>query len=240
MNNQVATTTSRTPAEMIMAAVTANTDLEKLKGLMELQERWEANQARKAYASSFSTAQANIEAVIKTKTNSQTHSKYADLSDVIDSAKPVYTKEGFSVIFYEGDTPLPEHVRVYADVQHIDGHKETYHFDVPLDGVGLKGNANMTKIHAKASSVAYGRRYLMCMIWNIPTADDDGNSVKSNDVLLGDKELHQIRDLLIAKELTEKKLVEYMGVEKLEDVKLADYMKALTAINSAKKKEASK
>ncbi len=151
----------RTPAEMIMAAVTANTDLDKLKGLMELQERWEANEARKLYAKSFAIAQAFIEAVIKTKTNNQTHSKYADLSDVIESAKPVYTKEGFSVITYEGDCPKDNHVRLFADVLHSAGHKETYHYDVPMDGKGLRGNENMTAIHGKASSVAYARRLMM-------------------------------------------------------------------------------
>lgn len=225
----------QTPAEMIMAGVTANTDLVQLEKLLELQLRWEANEARKIYARSFANAQADIGAVIKTKTNAQTRSKYADLSDVIETAKPVYTKEGFSVIFYEGETVKQEHIRVYADVLHFAGHKETYHLDVPMDGKGLQGNANMTKIHGMASSIAYGRRYLMCMIWNIPTADSDGNV--TNAILLGDKELHQIRDLLIAKDLTEGNLIKYMGVEKLEDVKLTDWMKCLNAINSAKPKK---
>jgi hypothetical protein len=37
------------PAEMIKAAVAGGADLEKLKGLLELQKDWEANEARKAY-----------------------------------------------------------------------------------------------------------------------------------------------------------------------------------------------
>ena len=161
------------PAQLIQQAVQGGADLVKLEKLLELQERWDANQAKKVFASSFSKAQSGIEAVTKKKFNSQTKSKYADLGDVIESSKPVYTEQGFSVIFYEGDTTLPEHIRIYADVLHFAGHKETYHFDVPMDGKGIQGNANMTKIHAKASSVAYGRRYLMCMIWNIPTQDND-------------------------------------------------------------------
>lgn len=225
----------KTPSDMIMAALSGGADLEKLEKLLDIQERWEKNEARKAFASCFAMAQSNIGSVIKTKFNAQTKSKYADLSDVIDTAKPEYTKEGFSVIFYEGDTPLSEHTRVYADVLHKSGHKETYHFDVPLDGKGIQGNANMTKIHGKASSVAYGRRYLMCMIWNIPTADNDGNTEAIE--LIGNRELHIIRDLLIAKELSESGLAKYMGVEKIEDIKASDYMKALAAIN-AKKKDA--
>lgn len=232
--------TNVTPAELIMAAVSGQADLDKVEKLLSLQERWEANQARKVFALAFSEVQEKISAVVKTKINPQTQSKYADLSNVIESAKPVYTKYGFSVIFYEGDTPLPEHVRIYADVLHSAGHKETYHYDVPMDGVGIKGNANMTKIHAKASSISYGRRYLMCMIWNIPTADDDGNKA-STITLITDKQLRQLRDILIAKEVADAniaKLMEYLKVESLEDLPANDFMKALTAVNGMPGKKA--
>ena len=33
----------------------------------------------------------------------------------------------------------------------------------------------MTRTHATATAVTYGRRYLLCMIFNISTEDDDGN-----------------------------------------------------------------
>lgn len=170
------TAQGNSPADMIRMAVAGNADLDKLEKLLFLQKDWEANEARKIFASSFATAQANIGAVLKTKMNPQTHSKYADLGDIIESAKPIYTKEGFAIIFYEGVTSVPESIRICADVLHKSGHRETYFYDVPLDGKGIQGNANMTKIHGKSSSTSYGRRYLMCMIWNIPTQDDnDGN-----------------------------------------------------------------
>lgn len=223
------------PAEMIMAAVSGQADLDKVEKLLELQERWERNEARKLFSKSFAKAQANILPVVKSKVNPQTKSKYADLSDVIETSMPIYTVEGFSVIFYEGDSPHAEHVRVFADVLHSAGHKETYHMDVPLDGKGIQGNANMTKIHGKASSIAYGRRYLMCMIWNIPTADDDGNKASKIEFIT-EKQLSQILDLLASKELTEGNLVKFLNIEKLENLPASDFMKALTAINSAKKK----
>lgn len=221
------------PAEMIKQAVTGGADLSKLEKLLELQERWEANEARKMFARSFATAQANIIPVIKKRLNTQTRSKYSELSDVIEAAQPIYTKEGFSVTFNESDSALPEHMRVSAQVIHNMGHKESYHLDVPLDGKGLQGNANMTKIHGKASSMSYGRRYLMCMIWNIPTKDNDGNTMTAEKI--SDKKLHTLRDLLISKELSEAKLTEYLKIDKLEDLLEADYMKCLQAINAAKK-----
>jgi hypothetical protein len=222
-----------TPAEMIMAAISDKSDLDKIEKLLEIQMKWEQNESRKVYAKSFAIAQEGIMAVIKTKTNAQTKSKYADLGSVIESAKPVYTKEGFSVTFNEADSPKEEHIRIVAEVLHNSGHKESYHFDVPMDGKGIQGNANMTKIHGKASSVSYARRYLMCMIFNIPTADDDGNAQSLPTIT--NAQLHTLRDLLISKELSEKKLIEYLKIEALENLLASEYTKALTAINSAKK-----
>ena len=159
-----------------MMASGIKVDVEQIKAIQEICQLQDADDARKVYASDFAIAQASIAAVVKTKVNPQTRSNYAGLEDVLSMSKPVYTKYGFSVVFYEGVTEAPANVRVCADVLHKDGHKETYHLDVPLGGVGIQGKVNMTAIHAKATSVTYGRRYLLCMIWNIPTQDDDGNN----------------------------------------------------------------
>ena len=176
----VVVTQGSSPAEMIRMAISGGADLDKLEKLLALQERFEANEARKIFAKDFAVAQANILPVVKKKYNQQTKSKYSDLSDVIETTQPIYTKEGFSVTFDEGDSPLPEHARILADVIHHAGHTRSYHYDVPFDGKGIQGNANMTKIHGKASSTSYGRRYLMCMIWNIPTSDNDGNTEQAD------------------------------------------------------------
>ena len=228
--------TDNSPAEMIRLAVKDGADLDKLEKLLTLQERWEANEARKVFASSFALAQEKIALVIKTKVNPQTHSKYADLGDIIESAKPVYTKEKFSVIFYEEETAKVKNVRVCADVLHSAGHKETYHYDVPLDGIGIKGNPNMTKIHGKSSSVSYGRRYLMCMIWNIPTGDDDGNAAGKPIEYIDDKQKNFIIDNLSDLNLSIDSFLKFMNLESLDKMPKANFKKAESAIKTKREK----
>jgi len=241
MEKQIEVKKDLTPAEMIMQGVQQNTDLSKLEKLLELQERWEANQARKEFSANFANVQKEIQAVVKKAINPQTHSKYANLDDIIDAVKPIYTNYGFSIIFYEGKTEYPEHIRICADVMHNLGHKETYYYDVPLDGVGIKGNANMTKIHAKASSTSYGRRYLMCMIWNIPTSDDDGNAASKPIEFIDEKQISQITDYLseIGTENTPK-FLKYLGVEKIENISKSDFPKVLASLKSALDKKKGK
>ena len=230
MTNAIVEAEVISTAQLIQEGIAKGIDLVALKEILKLREIDDAFKARKAFAKDFALAQANIEAVIKTRTNNQTHSKYAELGDVIESAKPAYTKEGFSMIFYEGDCPKENHVRIYVDILHCAGHMETKHYDVPMDGKGLRGNDNMTAIHGKASSISYGRRYLMCMIWNIPTSDNDGNTQVLPNIT--DKQLHTLRDLLIAKELPESGLIKVLKVDSLEELPEKRYMEAMGIISA--------
>jgi len=218
-----------TPMETIRQAISAGSDLTKLEKLMELQERYETNQARKAFAVAFSLVQSKISSIIKTQLNPQTHSKYASLDNILEIAKPVYTAEGFSMIFYEGATTVAENVRICADVLHKSGHKETYHIDIPCDGLGIKGSAFMTKTHAKASSTSYGRRYLTCMVWNIATSDEDGNAPAEK---VNAEDVKNLDTLIVESEIELPKFLAFMKVEKLEDIAKSDLKKALNVIEA--------
>ena len=150
-------------------------DTDTIKAMQDIVRQEKADAAELAFATSFTLAQADIGGVVKTRKNNQTNSMYAGLDDVIEMSKTVCSKHGFAIPFSEGVTDKVDHIRVCATVLHKGGHKEPYHYDVPIGGKGIKGVVNMTAIHAKATSVSYGQRYLLCMIWNIPTKDNDGN-----------------------------------------------------------------
>ena len=68
------------------------------------------------------------------------------------------------------------------------------HFDLALDGVGLKGNPNKTAVQASGSTISYGRRYLKLMVFDVvlTNEDNDGNAPeKTPDEIRGDA-LHNI------------------------------------------------
>jgi uncharacterized protein YecA (UPF0149 family) len=56
-----------TPMQMLQMAVEQNADLDKMQQLMALQERWEANDARKAYMRSMTAFKANPPEILKSK-----------------------------------------------------------------------------------------------------------------------------------------------------------------------------
>lgn len=225
------------PVELIEKALTAGADLEKLEKLLTLQIRWEENEAKKAYNRAMSAVSAKIPRVAKTLLNPQTHSKYAALDEIICTIKPIYTAEGLSVSFDEGETPLPDMVQIKAIVAHRLGHAETYHLNVPLDGKGIKGNVNMTPIHAKASSTKYAQRYLLCMIFNVPTGDpdDDGNAATPVEYI-SEEEAHRLVDKLIELEGDMAKFCDYLGIPSIPEMPKAKYQQALRALEAKQKK----
>lgn len=164
-------------------SATPNINVDMLQKVIDMQTQILDRNARQAYNAAMVRAQANIKKVLKNKRNEQTKSNYADLDAVNDMATPVYTAEGLGLSFYEGEATKPGEVRTYVDIIHEQGHTEKRFIDLEVDDKGMQGAKNKTSIHGKGSSFSYARRYLTCMVFNIPTGDDDdGNNAGKKPV----------------------------------------------------------
>ena len=114
--------------------------------------------------------------------NDHTQSRYATLAAINKAIVPIYSAEGLSVSFdtetKNDHDPIPQgFLRTLAYVSHAAGDTRRYHIDLPPDSVGAKGNTNKTGVQAAGSTNEYARRYLVRMIFNISTYDDeDGNA----------------------------------------------------------------
>jgi len=100
------------------------------------------------------------------------------LENIIEQLSPIWTRHGFAVSFGTGDCPTEGYYRVECELTHSAGHSKRYHADLPCDMTGIQGSVNKTGIHGFGSTMSYGRRYLVCMVFNVAvkTEDDDGNA----------------------------------------------------------------
>lgn len=162
---------------LVQAAMSADFDPEKLEKMLDIQERWEENEAKKEYAKDMALCQKHMQPIAKNANNDQTSSRYAKHEAICIQIKPIYTKYGFSLSFHEGKAGTDNMVRILCDVNHRKGWSKQYYVDLPMDTTGIKGSVNKTQIHGKASTFSYGRRYLTLMIFDLATFDDDdGNA----------------------------------------------------------------
>ena len=134
--------------------------------------------ARQAFHAAMAHVQGELEPVARDADNRQTKSKYARLESISKAITPVYTARGFALSFGTSDCPTEGLVRVTCEATHSAGHSVPYRLDLPMDDSGIQGAVNKTPMHALASTLTYGRRYLTLMVFNLTMAgeDDDGNS----------------------------------------------------------------
>lgn len=217
-------------AYLIAAAIDKGMTVESMGKLLELEEKYKAGKAREAFNRDMNIAQSMMPVVAKTRTNSHTKSRYAELSAVIETIRPIYTAQGFSLSFGTEKCDLPNHIRLTCDVFHKDGHTKRYAGDFALDGVGSAGNANKTMIQATGSTISYGRRYLTLMIFNVAVADDtDGND--ENRTITPDQ-IGEINDLIgkcdqAGKPVNYAGFLTWLSISSLEDLPMTQFGKAI-------------
>lgn len=157
-----------TPAHMLQIAVEQNADLDKLEKLMELQERWEASNAKKSFIQAMSAFRRDCPTIAKTREGHNT--KYAGLSESIDQIKDLMAECGLS---HSWSTEQSEAVvRVTCTVTHVDGHSESTALAAGADGSG-----NKNSIQAIGSTVSYLQRYTLFAILGLASQDMDTDGV---------------------------------------------------------------
>lgn len=170
-------------------AMDPNIPLDRLEKMLDMKERMEDRaredadrEAKKAYFAAMSKCQAELPVVTKTRRNSHTNSNYADLAAIEEQAMPIIHAHGFAVSFQPDGYNDKGELRVLWEISHSEGHSRNGVGEIPVDGAGAKGVVNKTGTQAFGSTATYGRRYLLCMLFNISTGDDnDGNKPKEDD-----------------------------------------------------------
>ena len=164
------------PAEMIRMAVAGKADLDKLEKLLSLQERYEANEARKAYHMAMAAFKANPPKIDKDKRVSfatsvgKTTYNHASLANVTEKISAELSKHGLSASWA---TKQNGAVSVTCKITHIKGHSEETTLSASADTSGSK-NA----IQAIGSTITYLERYTLLALTGLATydQDDDGRT----------------------------------------------------------------
>jgi hypothetical protein len=197
------------------AAKDPQVDIAKMERLFEMHQKMQARQAEMAFNAAMAAAQAELIPVARKLWNPQTKSMYADLAAITEEAMPIIHKHGFATICSEFKSQEPNCVGIACKALHSGGHSERYEFNIPLDGAGIKGNANKTPTHAYASTVTYGRRYAQCSVFNIVTKKDtDGNSSGASDFITG----QQAEELSILISETKIDIAKFLAIGNLESL----------------------
>lgn len=242
----IATDVQQTLALMKELAINKDVDADKLEKIFNLQERLYKTRAEQEFNEAMRQVQQAMPKMTRDKANTHLGTKYSSLDRVNEIVVPIYTAHGFSMSFSTTDCPVPGHVRVTAVLAHIGGHSRSYQHDVALDLAGSQGTKNKTATQAGGSSVAYGRRYITAMAFNliIEGEDKDGNSgkkksgqkINTDQVIVMQDMLNELAGPVKAKQDEWKsRFLKRMKVDRLEDIDVDDYQDGIEELKAAKK-----
>jgi hypothetical protein len=172
------------PMALIELAVKQGADPDQLGKLMDLQERWDALQAAKAFAASMAAAQTEMPIVVKDGFNQSTNSRFAKKQTIEKAIKPIYLAHGLTVQLSEDPNPREGWITVKAVVSHVSGHIERHYRTGPIDNKGPKGNPTKSELHGCESTFNYLSRRLICGIFNVTESDQesDGDHGKGQNI----------------------------------------------------------
>lgn len=173
---QLAGPDARSPMGMMLAAVQQGATLEQVEKMMDLQERWQKAEAKKAYDAAFAAFKAEAVVIIKGRqvTDGPLKGKsYAELHDVVNAVTPALSRHGLSSS-WKLTRDDKDWMEVTCYLRHIGGHEESVSMGGPPDAGGAK-NA----IQARASTKTYLERYTLKGITGLSEQGDDDNGGKA-------------------------------------------------------------
>ena len=219
-------------------------DIDKVERIEKMIERRWTGAREDEFNAAMGRAQQKMRPVVKDANNPSTRSKYVSYAALDRAVRPIYSAEGFSLSFNEGDSPKPGHIRVLCYVACC-GFTREYHADMPADGKGAKGGDVMTLTHAAGSAFTYGQRYLLKLIFNLATADndDDGNAAgNADDGPISTEQVQQLEAIVQdvggkrADELRANTL-KYFKCETFADISASEFKRVVVALNKKKAKK---
>lgn len=219
---------------MITSAITSGSGIDVVSKLMDLQERYEKNEARKSFDIAMSKAMAEIPEI--TKGNEvkfgNTNYRYEDLASITKIVRPILSKYGLSHRFRTDQTN--SQVSVTCIISHEDGHFEENTLSAANDTTGNKNG-----IQAIGSAVTYLERYTLKAALGLAAAnDDDGNSFenlqkKDTNEKISKEQVQEILNFINEYEINIQGFCKYFRVNSVSELPLSQFDSAMKAIEKS-------
>jgi hypothetical protein len=173
-----------TPQEALVRAFNENPTAEMAKQIVDLQQsmerfQWEREerQAKIDFDDALSRCQKEI-ATVRPNRNRENGITWADYIQIDAAIRPIYTKEGFSLAFSEGDCSMPGKIKIVATLSRGGISRQ---FEQNLT---VASNSKMNATDSDAAANSRALRYLVLKIFNIAVgiaADEEKGNISDDD-----------------------------------------------------------
>lgn len=220
-----------TPMEMIQQAISSNVGIEQMQSLMDLQERWEKNEARKAYVQAMANFKADAPRLVKNKTVEYSSNKgnvsydHASLDQVVKTVSPALSANG---LYHDWTTQQLEGglIQVTCTVTHDLGHSKSTSLSASRDESGSKNN-----IQAMGSTITYLERYTLLALLGLAVDGQDNDAINACETISGEQH-DQLAKLLELKGVDVAKFCKHYEISKVAELNKAKFQEAINMVKS--------
>ena len=220
------------PVSIVERAIERGITGADLKEIMDLQERWEAGQSRKAFDIAMANAQADLPVIVKNRLveygegNKKTSYKHEDLSDIIRQITPVLKTHGLAVRWRTEQLEGGQ-VRVCCLVTGH-GHREETALQSSRDSSGGKND-----IQAIGSVVSYLQRYTLKAALGLAAGrDDDGAAWEGGNATITALQLREMETVAAEVSADMAKFCKFLKVEMLAELPAKRFDAAMQALEA--------
>lgn len=229
-----------TVLEIIQSAVLdERVDPAKLSALLDLKVRMDAIEAEGEFTRAFARMHPTLPRIRKNgkvDMGGKGSYSFARWDDVDTIVGPILQEHGFTLAFTS--RAIPAGVLMICTLSHSAGHSRSSEMQLPPDS-----GAGRNALQAIGSARSYGKRYLTLDILNLTTVDmdDDARSVG----FVTDQQADSIMDLITECGLDKapdrmSKFLEFMRAKSVSEIHASDYRRAITLLESARRKGATR
>lgn len=217
------------PYTLLAAALDKGVGPDVLEKFMDLQERYEKNQAAAAFAVAITKFQSIVhsiqkrrQATIRSKDESKQGYGYlfASFDDVLLQIGPALAECELAITFNTScPKDMPGFLEVICNVRH-GIHVETSNYTLPIPVMTVNDTQRF------GAAVSYGKRYAIIAALNLVVTDQDDDGAGLADVI-SESNIEELRRLLWEKAVKEAQFVAFFQIEAIEHMCSRDYAKAV-------------
>lgn len=223
---------------LIALALREKSPVEALERLVALKERDDAKRAAQAFFEAKAAFQRECPRIKKQGVvdyvpgsgGGRVKFSYALLDDIDETVRPICNKYGLSYSWNSAVVGTMANVEFL--LRHVGGHSESSTFSCPTTS-----KAGMSDQQKHGAAVKYAMRWSMIQGLGLITTDDDDDTTEVDPTPIDEAQRIVIEDLLEAAKGRTKnpdkmvaRFLRFMGVEKLADIRAADYPRAADAL----------
>lgn len=212
------------------AARDQHVDIGKMRELLAMRNDEQRRLAKQAFSTAMVECQDGMRPI---KKNMQADRfRYASLEALDDALRGIYSKAGFALSY--NSAPIEgslNRLLISCTVMHRGGHEQVYSVPITVSITGPKGAAIMTQTQGEGAAVSFGRRYLLLMIFNIITSEQDA-AIAMNGGPISNEQLWELGELIKKTSTNIADFCGYMQVDALVNLPISKFADAKAALEA--------